>query len=70
MNKQQAIDAIANAIVIARDFCANEREAATDEFHNIGFTFTESRLRYAQHRANGIWRTSQRDAGVPEKFWR
>ena len=70
MTKQQAIDTIANAIVVARDFCADEGEAARDAFADLGFTFTQRRLRYAQHRANGIWRTSQRDAGVPQRYWR
>lgn len=70
MTKNDAINELANAIVVARDFCADEVQAAKDKAHDIGFAITQRRLRFAQHRANGIWRDSQRDAGVPQKYWR
>ena len=70
MTKTEALHRIANTIVVTRDFCGDERQAARDAFADLGMTWTERRYRYARHVANGIWRTHQRDAGVPEKYWR
>jgi hypothetical protein len=67
---QSAIQAAADAVVAARDFCGDEHAAALDTFCDYGITATEEALTQTYAEANAIWRRSQKAAGVKRKHWR
>ena len=69
--------AMAEAIVTCRDFCGNEAEAAADAYWDATDGLDPSTDEHypdllfdAQTRADLIWRESQKQAGVPEKYWK
>jgi hypothetical protein len=70
MNHQNVIQAMSDAIINARDFCGDEREAAIDAAHDMGVKPTRSMWLKACDLANGVWRQSQQKAGVKRKYWR
>lgn len=55
---------MAHAILVSRDFCGNEREAAIECAHDLGRKATAAELREAFAIAEQWWRASQRAAGV------
>lgn len=58
------IETLAEAIVSARDFCGNEREALYDSASDLGIKVTKEIRAAAFAEANKIWSENQRAAGV------
>ena len=59
---------LARVIVNCRDLCGNENEAARNWFADYEIQYDEQVHAKARSIANGIWRQSQRDAGVNPKY--
>jgi hypothetical protein len=66
----ETLELIADAILNARDFCGDEREAALDAAYELGVpaTHADKAARIARFRANATWNQCQRAAGVPAKY--
>ena len=68
------MDAIVTAILSARDFCGNEREAALAECIEQNIPLSpdtwDNIWNTAIHKANAEWRESQKAAGVKPKYYR
>ena len=62
--EQTAITAAADAILTARDFCGDEREAAVDAIADQGVKPTKTMVLQAFSEANGEWAEKQKAAGV------
>ena len=58
------IEQLADAIVSAREFCGNEREALADAAANLKVKLTHNMRQQAFQMAENIWRGFQLDAGV------
>jgi len=67
---QEIIEEATDAIIAARDFCGNEKEAVIDVVDDHGIKAKADRnkvWKIARFRANKIWNGFQREAGVAEK---
>jgi hypothetical protein len=66
------IEEAAQTIVMTRDMCGNEAEALREFWREVGVSKQDAERvsGLAVAKANGIWRTAQRAAGVAEKYWR
>lgn len=64
MTITEIIDEVAGAIVTARDFCGNEREAVRDWQADNGIFLSPETIASAFVKANAYWRNSQQEAGV------
>ena len=64
------IQQITDAIISSRDFCGNEKDAASDEMAEIGIPKSEwmKFYRIANFRANNEWRNHQKAAGVKPRY--
>mgnify|MGYP006435713141 CR=1 FL=1 len=62
----ETVDQILNA----REFCADEMEAARETLLEYGYTPSPERLACAFGQANNQWRTYQKQAGVDPKYRR
>ena len=68
--RARAVADAAHAIVVARDFCGNEREAAREALAEHGLRAEPDVLAEAMGVANSTWRASQRAAGVKPIYYR
>jgi len=66
------IKTMTDAIVITRDFCGNESQAAIDAGLEAGFSRREIAvsLHAAAAAADNEWRECQKAAGVGRRHWR
>ena len=63
-NINDHLNSAAQAIITARDFCGDEREAVRDYAAENGILFSRDFLIEARRRADAIWAGYQRAAGV------
>ena len=68
MTRTDAIENAATHICTCREFCGDEKQAVSDWCADNGILFSVNFYRAANFRANAIWNSWQRQAGVPEKY--
>ncbi len=64
------IQNIVDVIINTRDFCGNEWEAATDEAYASGLVGSDipKAVKIANFRANKVWNSHKKAAGVNPKY--
>ncbi len=68
---EKIIDEAQNAIISARDFCGDEKQAVRDVLadHNVREVADRNKVwKIAKFRANGEWNASKKAAGVNPRW--
>jgi hypothetical protein len=67
MDRDIAMQLAKDAVINARDFCGDEREAAVESLRESGITVTDSVLSEVARLSNASWAKFQKSAGVSPK---